>query len=135
MKGIINWYVLSNIFGDDFQLTGALIDNIIDEPLGGNLHIEFIIDNKVTTPPNRWKHWDKVYLKIDFSFVKNLRRKIVNRRFIVKSISVQENQPLYMEIKDENGNVLEFDFEAALIQNIKPLTYNEKFGRYEVNVD
>ena len=40
-----------------------------------------------------------------------------------------------MEIKDENGNVLEFDFEAALIQNIKPLTYNEKFGRYEVNVD
>ena len=135
MKGIINWFVLSNIFGDDFQLKGALIDNIKVEPLGGNLYIEFIIDNKVITPPKRWKHWDKVYLKIDFFFVKKLRWKIVNRHFIVKSISIQENQPLYIVIKDENGNILEFDFEAAQIQNIKPLSYNEKLGRYEVNAD
>lgn len=134
MNGIVNWYVLSNIFGDDFQFTGALIDYIRSEPVGGEVYIEFIVGNKAINPPARWKHWDKVYVKIDFSFVKRFQWRIENKHFIIKTISIQRKQQAFcLEIKDENGNVIEFDFEAARIQNVKPLTYNEEFGRYEAD--
>ncbi len=133
MTGIINWYVLSKIFGDDFQLTGALIDNISDKPLERNLSIELIINAKVINPPDRWNKWDKVYVKIDFSFVDRLRWKIVGKDFIINSISVEGRQTFFMSIKDKKCNILEFDFGAARIQSVKPLIFSKQFDRYEVN--
>lgn len=39
MHGIVNWFVLSNIFGNDFQFTDALIEYVRSEPLSGNIYI------------------------------------------------------------------------------------------------
>lgn len=133
MKGIINWFVLSKMFGEDFQLIGALIDNINDKPLERNLTIDLIIGNKVIIPPNKWEKWDKVYVKIDFSFVKELSWIITDKNFIIDSISCEGKETFCMNIKDKSCNVLKFNFEAAHIQNIKPLIFNRNFGYYEVS--
>ncbi len=132
MNGIVNWNVLSNIFGNDFEFTDALIDYIRAEPLGGDISIDLVMSKKVINPPAKWKKWDKVYVKIDFSFVKRLKWKVENKQFIIQMFSIEkQQQSFFAEIRDANCNVIEFDFQAARVQNIKPLIYNEKYNRYE----
>lgn len=134
MRGIENWFVLSEIFGDDFQFMGAEIEQIIDEPLGGTLSIGFIIDDPVLNPPKKWEHWDKVYVRLYFAFIRRLRWQMEGRKpFLVQSMTVRQEDALCMELRDASGNLLEFEFEAARIQNVKPMVYNEEFGRYEVH--
>lgn len=133
MHGIVNWFVLSNIFGNDFQFTDALIEYVRSEPLSGNIYIEFVISNKVINPPARWKQWDKVYVKIDFSFVRKLYYRIENKQFMIQTFTIRtQEQAFFIKITDRNCNIIEFAFEAARIQNVKPLIYKEEYGRYEV---
>ncbi|MDE5738046.1 MAG: hypothetical protein K2H93_06765 [Oscillospiraceae bacterium] len=133
MHGIVNWFVLSNIFGNDFQFTNALIEYVRSEPLSGDISMEFVISNKVINPPAKWKQWDKVYVKIDFSFVRKLYYRIKNKQFMIQTFAIRtQEQAFCMEIRDRNCNIIEFEFEAACIQNVKPLIYNEEYGRYEV---
>ncbi|MDE7094445.1 MAG: hypothetical protein K2O52_06005 [Oscillospiraceae bacterium] len=133
MHGIVNWFVLSNIFGNDFQFTNALIEYVRSEPLSGDISMEFVISNKVINPPAKWKQWDKVYVKIDFSFVRKLYYRIKNKQFMIQTFAIRtQEQAFCMEIRDRNCNIIEFEFEAARIQNVKPLIYNEEYGRYEV---
>lgn len=136
MDGIVNWFAVSNIFGNDFQFTDAMIEYVRSEPLTGNISIEFITSDKVIHPPSKWKKWDKVYVKIDFSFVRSLCYRIENRQFMIQTFSIRKQQEIFhIEISDGNHNSIEFEFEAALVQNIKPLVYHEKYGRYEVYLD
>ena len=89
MHGIVNWFVLSNIFGNDFQFTNALIEYVRSEPLAGDISMEFVIGSKVINPPAKWKQWDKVYVKIDFSFVKKLYYRIENKQFIIQTFTIR----------------------------------------------
>ncbi|MDE7121705.1 MAG: hypothetical protein K2O42_06045 [Oscillospiraceae bacterium] len=133
MDGIVNWFVLSNIFGSDFQFINATIEYVRSEPLSGDIYLEFVVSNKVINPPSKWKQWDKVYVKIDFSFVRKLCYRIENTQFVIQTFSIRTKQQAFcMEITDGNQNIIEFEFEAARVQNVKPLVYNEEYGRYEV---
>ena len=133
MHGIVNWFVLSNIFGNDFQFTNALIEYVRSEPLSGDIYIELVISNKVINPPAKWKQWDKVYVKIDFSFVRKLYYRIENKQFMIQTFAIRTQQQAFcMEIRDNNCNIIEFEFEAARVQNVKPLIYKKEYGRYEV---
>ena len=124
MHGIVNWFVLSNIFGNDFQFTNALIEYVRSEPLSGDISMEFVISNKVINPPAKWKQWDKVYVKIDFSFVRKLYYRIKNKQFMIQTFAIRtQEQAFCMEIRDRNCNIIEFEFEAAHIQNVKSLIY------------
>ena len=98
----------------------------------GDLSIDFIISCKVVNPPNKWKEWDKVYVKIDFSFVKNLSWQGESVNFLVQTFIINKTQSYEAELKDICGSVLIFNFEAARVQNVKPLIYKEEYGRYEV---
>ena len=132
MDGIINKNVLLNIFGNDFSFENALIEHITFEPIAGDLSIDFIISCKVVNPPNKWKKWDKVYVKIDFSFVKNLSWQGESVNFLVQTFIINKTQSYEAELKDICGSVLMFNFEGARVQNVKPLIYKEEYGRYEV---
>ncbi len=134
MNGIVNWCVLTNIFGNDFNFMEASIEYIRSEPLNGSIYIDFVVNSKVINPPKRWKHWDKVYVKIDFAFVKKLYLQIESKKFNIQKFSIQQCQQEFgVEIRDSSFNVIEFNFGAARIQNVKPLIYNEKYKRYEVD--
>ena len=134
MNGIINWNVLTNIFGDDFNFTDASIKYIKSEPLDGTVYIDFVVNSKVINPPKRWKHWDKIYVKIYFDCVKRLYWQIESNEFNIRIFSIQQHkQDFCIEIKDSNFNVIEFDFAVSRVQNVKPLIYNEKYDRYEVD--
>lgn len=134
MNGIVNWNVLTNIFGNDFNFTDASIEYIRSEPLGGSVYIDFVVNSKVVNPPTRWKYWDKIYVKIDFAFVKKLYWQMESKEFNIRMFSIQQHQQAFgIEIRDSNFNVIEFNFEAARVQNVKPLIYNEKYDRYEAD--
>ncbi len=88
MNGIVNWTVLTNIFGDDFNFKDASIEYIKGEPLGRSVYIDFIVNSKVINPPTRWKHWDNICVKIDFAFVKKLYWQIESKEFNIQMFSI-----------------------------------------------
>lgn len=132
-NGITNWNVLTNIFGDDFPFTDAVIDNLKIMPLDRTVSIGFITNCKVLHPPAKRERWDKVCICIDFAFVKELDYQIQKTDFTIRSCSIQKTDDTFqLEIQCGKNDRITFSYEAARIQNVKPLVYLPKFGRYEV---
>ena len=133
MDGICNWFVLTKIFGSNYNLVGSRIYRMIDDPFNRKLSMEFIIGDDVIQPPERWKKWEKVYAKIDFWDVRKLTREIQGTRFIVSDLVVlKETQMVSVKMKDENDNSIEFIFEDARIQTVKPIIMNKDDAGYVV---
>lgn len=131
-NGITNWNILTNIFGDNFQFTDAVIDNLKTIPLDRTVSIGFITDRQVLHPPAKWERWDKVCICIDFAFVKEVHYWIQGTDYTIRSCSIQKTDDVFrIEIQFGKNDSIAFFYEAARIQNVKPMVYLEQFGRYE----
>lgn len=70
MNGIENWFVLTNIFGNDFSFIESKVEYLRNEIFAGRISLDFIINCNVKNPPSKWSKWDNVYVKIDFFWSK-----------------------------------------------------------------
>lgn len=134
MNGIENWFVLTDIFGDDFSFVNSQIECINSQPFAGNVWFDIIVGNEVKKPPKKWNKWEKVHLCINFFTANETYFNIINsNKFIIKHCDVTNKEDRYnVTIEGVNGDVVKLDFWSARIQNIKPLVYNTKYNRYEV---
>lgn len=129
MNGIDNWFILNNIFGNNFSLIGTWIDNIRSTPLDGRLTIDFITENEVINPSPRWKKWDKIYITLDVFGVCEIHTKITDENFIVTDFSIKQcNERYILDIYGKNNSFIKAEFAAGgLIQNVKPIITDSDF--------
>lgn len=65
-NGIENGFILTNIFGDDFNFVNSEVEYSRSEIMAGRMSLDIIVNQNVKYPPNKWKEWEKVYVKINF---------------------------------------------------------------------
>lgn len=135
MKGIENWFALEKIFGEDITLTDSMIENSILDAIAGKMSLDIIVGHKVKNPPAKWKKWEKVYLKIDFFCVKEAQTFVNNGPFEMEIFEIREKGNRYeLNVQGKKNDRISCIFAAGRIQNIKPLVFNSKTNRYEVNI-
>ena len=135
MKGIDNWFAIENIFGDNITFSNATIKNAKYDLLSGTITIDIILDCEVKNPPAKWGKWDKVYIKVDFFCVSEAQFTLKKTLFKIVDFTIcEESEYMYrLNMQSEVNDKLNFLFGLGRIQNIKPLVYNSKYDRYEVN--
>lgn len=128
-----NWFVLTNIYGDDFEFENSEVEYSRSEIMASRMSLDIIVSKEVKYPPNKWKKWEKVYVKIDFFGVKEIFSKVDRVPFIISKISVTYEQNLYeINIQSKNNDFIKCKFMLSRIQNVKPLVYNEKNKKFEI---
>ena len=126
MIGIDNWFVLNNIFGDDFSLSNSILDVVNFSAIGGRLSLDIIVNCKVENPPRKWEKWDRVYVKLDFFGVKEALFIVNYMKFEISSFmieEVEENQ-YRLDIQSVKKDKINCLFGGASVQNVKPLFNN-----------
>ena len=132
-NGIENGFILTNIFGDDFNSVNSEVEYSRSEIMAGRMSLDIIVNQNVKYPPNKWKEWEKVYVKIDFWGIKEISSKVYRLPFIISKISVVYKQNLYeISIQSKNNDFIKCKFILSRIQNVKPLAYNEKNKKFEI---
>ncbi len=140
MECFDNWFAAENIFGKDVTLIGSQIENIRYQYFG-RCYMDLHYSGAVLNPPAKWSGyaWEKVYLRLYFD-VKELHIKIDQPdSFFIRECTVTKI-PGEIPALDRfrcrfaggNGDFIELESSAALIQNIKPLVYSEKAEGYIV---
>lgn len=135
MKGIENWFAVERIFGENITLYHAVIKNSIYNLLDGSVTMDIFLSCEVKNPPAKWKKWDKVYLKVNFFCVSEAYFVLRKTSFTIADFTInEEGEHRYrLNMQSEANDKLSFLFGLGRIQNIKPLIYNQKYDRYEVN--
>lgn len=134
MKGIENWFVLEKIFGENIVLTDSTIENSILDVIAGRMSLDIIVGCEVKSPPAKWKNWEKVYLKIDFFCIKEAQSFVNNGSFDIEAFVIGEKENRYeLNIQGKKNDRISCVFAVGRIQNIRPLVYNLRTNRYEVN--
>lgn len=129
MNGIYNWFVLNNIFGDNFSLNGSQVCNMKSTALDGRLSVDFVTVQKVINPSPRWKEWNEIYIKLDFFGVNEVHTKITDENFVITDFSIKIDSGRYiLNIRSEKGSFIKAEFSTGgLVQNVKPIPMDSDF--------
>ncbi len=134
MIGFDNWFTIENIFGHGFCFSNAEIMNVVADGLRGELVIEMQVSDLVKTPPQKWKRWDMVYIKICFFGMREIsmfvnHEHIRIKEFIVKKLGKDFEYELELFCGE---NYINCSYTIARIQNIKPLVWDDNLQYYVV---
>lgn len=129
MKGFDNPFVIENVFGNELSFTGEQIYALKTDAFGSCVEIQWYISQKPVSPPDKWGNFDKVLLRIDFWGVREIHtvfRPGFNpefKAFIVGKYEVSEldGGAYKLMIESVEGHRIEFDYEIARVQNVKPM--------------
>lgn len=128
MNGIYNWFVLDNIFGDNFSLKGSQVYNMKSTPFDGRLSVDFITVQKVITPSPRWKEWNEIYIRLDFFDVNEIQTKITDENFIITDFSTEPyNQKYILNIRSEKNSFIKAVSTGGIVQNVRPMPMDSDF--------
>lgn len=108
MNGIYNWFALDNIFGDNFSLKGSQVCNMKSTPFDGRLSVDFITIQKVINPSPRWKEWNEIYIRLDFS-------------------TEPYNQKYILNIRSEKNSFIKAVSTGGIVQNVRPMPMDSDF--------
>lgn len=131
MLGFDNWFVIQNMYGEDFSFLNAEIYNLKADGLCGTLELEVEAGETVKCPPKRWKKWDKTYITIEFFCVNNINMKIDDEHLVISDFSIDKIDDRYIMKISCGDNIIICQYMVARIQNITPLVWNEKTECYE----
>lgn len=134
MIGFDNWFAVENIFGHEFCFSNAEIVNVLAKGLSGELVIELQVHDTVKKPPEKWKKWDLVYIKICFFGVKEISMNVNHEHIFIKEFLVREAETeCEYELDLQCGeNYIKCNYAIARIQNIKPLVFDSDLQYYAV---
>lgn len=131
MIGFDNWFVIQNIYGEEFSFQNAEILNLKADGLCRTLNLEIEVDNTVKHPPKRWKRWDKTYITIEFFCTNNISFTINQEHLSISNFSIDKSEDSYIMKIFCGDNIIICQYMVARIQNITPLVWNEKTECYE----
>lgn len=128
MNGIYNWFVLNNIFGDNFSLNGSQVCNMKSTPFDGRLSIDIVTVQKVINPSPRWKEWNKIYIGLDFFDVNEIHTKITYENFIIADLSIEPyNKRYILNIRSEKNGFIRAVSTGGIVQNVRPMLMDSDF--------
>ena len=134
MIGFDNWFVVEEIFGQEFSFSDAEIVNVVVNGLSGELVLELQVSDLVRKPPKKWEKWDLVYIKISFFGVKEISMYVNHEHIHINQFLVEKREKDF-EHKLQvlcGENYIHCNYSMARIQNIKPLIWNEELQYYIV---
>lgn len=128
MNGIYNWFVLNNIFGDNFSLNGSQVCNMKSTPFDGRLSIDIVTVQKVINPSPRWKEWNEIYIGLDFFDVNEIHTKITYENFIITDFSIEPyNKRYILNIRSEKNGFIKAVSTGGIVQNVRPMPMDSDF--------
>lgn len=128
MNGIYNWFVLNNIFGDNFSLNGSQVCNMKSTPFDGRLSIDIVTVQKVINPSPRWKEWNEIYIGFDFFDVNEIHTKITYENFIITDFSIEPyNKRYILNIRSEKNGFIKAVSTGGIVQNVRPMPMDSDF--------